>query len=180
MAFLRRFSDVSRKESSLPRATWSLRQLQLSPTATSIDGCIETSLITPQEVPTISDQELNSLARRCLIDIHEEEREELKHNLNNILHCTSLVCNIDRDDLTMKEEDLYDIPRGLGTESSCPLRQDSEMEQESRSNHSENKAKEVLDRLQTKGKMVKLATEDDKGQGEENWYFSLVTKGKDL
>ena len=158
-----------RNESSLPPPTWSLRQLQLSSSSTATTT-----------TPSISDQELNVLARRCLIDIKDEEREELKKNLNNILHCTSLVCTVEKDDtVILNEEDFYDVPRGLGSKSSCPVRRDNETNQKEKSELSEMKAKEVLDELKRQGKMVTNESHKDVDKWhKENWYFSLVTKEK--
>ena len=205
---------------SLPQATWSLRQLQLSnnnnPTTAPSNKCTNSTSNTSHTLeqsqssfaapalPTITNQELDSLAKRCLIDINEDdnEREQLKQNLNNILHCTSLVCNISQK-TNLTEQDLYDIPRGLGFDSSSPLRQDQEDSGSTTTNTSSSKrkkqelrsgtvlqdeceVKEVLHQLEQNGNMVPYVKEthheqgESKGEREHDWYFSLVTKdGKD-
>eukprot|EP00555_Chaetoceros_dichaeta_P008002 CAMPEP_0198267358 /NCGR_PEP_ID=MMETSP1447-20131203/32666_1 /TAXON_ID=420782 /ORGANISM="Chaetoceros dichaeta, Strain CCMP1751" /LENGTH=268 /DNA_ID=CAMNT_0043957911 /DNA_START=8 /DNA_END=814 /DNA_ORIENTATION=- len=91
-----------RKISQLPKATWSLAELNLSSTspAGSSDDDIRTHTITSysnskkMNRPPMSDVELDELAYRCLINVHilpSSDSERLKSDLDNIMRCVSIV-----------------------------------------------------------------------------------------
>mmetsp|Transcript_24822 Transcript_24822/g.36731 ORF Transcript_24822/g.36731 Transcript_24822/m.36731 type:complete len:166 (-) Transcript_24822:58-555(-) len=83
----------------IPASTWSLRDLKL----TASSGLV-------------SRQELDTLARRSLIDL-PEDTTDLQYHLSNMLHCVAQVNSVDISGES--EQDLYDNPRGM---TSAPTR----------------------------------------------------------
>ena len=152
-----------------PPPSWSVSELRLSTT----------------EDDKISNEELATLARRCLIDVRRlspERRDKLRVHVGGIMKCASVLldstnyldhvgdknnrdCN-PSDILT--DEKVYDAPRGL---SKIPIRND-------RGNNNEDgdwtindsdESKAIFQNKSVQSKMVKSDDNDDE------MFFSVVT-----
>ncbi len=158
----RRFSSGRSISSRIPPPTWSLRDLNLK----SIQG---------RQQPTIKDEELNTLAERCLLDVKnltQSERDELKIELGNMMRCISLVSeksagggSTGEDQLT--EEEMYDLSRGFIGKSTPVRGNEEELGAWSKSGSHESDV--ILNKL--KHKTVRI--ENDVGQ--EEVFFSIST-----
>ena len=130
-----------------PLPSWSVKELRL----TSTDG--------EEEDSKISNEELATLARRCLIDIRmltPERRDKLRTHIGGIMRCASVLLdsrnlddsNINNDnssiqndnrngssgsDKILTDEDIYDTPRGL---TKIPIRDDTKNDWMNYSNES--------------------------------------------
>ena len=150
-----------------PTPSWSVRDLRL----TSIDD---------DDDCEISEEELATLARRCLIDVRRlspERREKLRVHVAGIMRCASVLLEskalrVDgcenngregRGDLT--DEEMYDAPRGL---TKMPIRRerDGELDDWELSDSRESKA--IMRSESVRSKMVK--------SDDNEMYFSVVTK----
>jgi hypothetical protein len=114
-----------------PPPSWSIHELRLTSSSSSNSG------------DTISQEELATLARRCLIDIRylsPERREELREQVGGIMRCASVLLEsrhlnsrkdgrdvVDDDDVCqsngLTDEEVYDSPRGL---TKMPIRSENE------------------------------------------------------
>ena len=149
-----------------PPPSWSVSELRLSTT----------------EDDKISNEELATLARRCLIDVRRlspERRDKLRVHVGGIMKCASVLLdsrNLDHvgdknnrdcnpcDILT--DEKVYDAPRGL---SKIPIRNDRgnyNKDEWTRNDSDESKA--IFQNKSVQSKMVKL---DDNNE----MFFSVVT-----
>ncbi|KAL7439614.1 hypothetical protein ACHAXM_006781 [Skeletonema potamos] len=162
--------DAQPKPNSIqvpPLPSWSVSELRLS----SID-------ITKPE--KISEEELATLARRCLIDVRRlspERRDQLCVDIAGIMRCASVLLDskklgIDWDnnlagpDNSITDQEVYDNPRGLGR---TPLRRsnsDNDHGDEWQLNGS-RESKAIMNMNSVKSKMV---VDDDER------FFSVVTK----
>uniref|UniRef100_A0A7S1CZK4 Uncharacterized protein n=1 Tax=Cyclophora tenuis TaxID=216820 RepID=A0A7S1CZK4_CYCTE len=133
-----RHRSFSSAEIKLPLPTWSLGDLNLtSPTN------------------FVSDEELEKLGRRCLIDVNRiDGRDTLKRDLSNMMHCLEHVKNIDLPEMTPNE--IYDVPRGV---KACPPAAEATEAQR-------EEAKRVWENM--------LQPNTTRRGGHE--YFSVVTK----
>lgn len=150
-----------------PTPSWSVRDLRLA----SIDD---------DDDCEISEEELATLARRCLIDVRRlspERREKLRVHVAGIMRCASVLLEskalrVDgcenngregRGDLT--DEEMYDAPRGL---TKMPIRRerDGELDDWELSDSRESKA--IMRSESVRSKMVK--------SDDNEMYFSVVTK----
>lgn len=117
-----------------PLPSWSVKELRL------------TSSVDEEDNSKISNEELATLARRCLIDIRRltpERRDKLRVQCGGIMRCASVLLdsrnsdvndihtdnstihNINSsgsDDKILTDEDIYDTPRGL---TKLPIRDDT-------------------------------------------------------
>ncbi len=150
-----------------PPPSWSVTELRLSSTDDT----------NPDK---ISDEELATLARRCLIDVRRltpERRYQLRVDVAGIMRCASVLLDskqlsIDGDskntgsDNTLTDQEVYDDPRGLGR---MPLRRnnpDSHQKDDWQLNGSKE-SKAIMKMNSVKSKMV---VDNDEG------FFSVVTK----
>ena len=182
---VRSFSSSACSESSnrfIPEPTWSLKELALSPVNE------EDSDTQQHKTPLITDEELETLSRRCLIDtssMPEDERNELKRELENMMQCISMVTSYKpkESELThnqaLKEEMMYDVPRGFTSQRPCPMRNDEDLMNKkiiSRNHELEDEVTSVMDHLKSQGKLIKHNSATD--QNDEKWYFSTTTVSK--
>mmetsp|Transcript_24518 Transcript_24518/g.46988 ORF Transcript_24518/g.46988 Transcript_24518/m.46988 type:complete len:233 (-) Transcript_24518:316-1014(-) len=145
-----------------PPPSWSVRELRLAPTDDDNDK--------------ISDEELATLARRCLIDVRRlspERRDRLQLHVAGIMRCASVLLenkNLDDDggdvrgDLT--EEEIYDAPRGL---KKIPVREGNLEDGVNWKLNDSEESKAVMQSEGVSSKMVKSVA------GKEA-LFSVVTK----
>ena len=151
-----------------PPPSWSVSELRLSTT----------------EDDKISNEELGTLARRCLIDVRRlspERRDKLRVHVGGIMKCASVL--LDSTDLEhvddkndreynlsdiLTDEKVYDEPRGL---SKMPIRNDggSDKESDEWTRNDSDESKAIFQNKSVQSKMVK--SEDD---GDE-MFFSVVT-----
>mmetsp|Transcript_45226 Transcript_45226/g.96219 ORF Transcript_45226/g.96219 Transcript_45226/m.96219 type:complete len:248 (+) Transcript_45226:20-763(+) len=137
-----------------PPPTWSIHDLRLAPAG---------------DDEKISEEELATLARRCLIDVRRlspERRDRLRTHVAGIMRCASVLLESEiarAGDLT--DEEIYDAPRGL---LKVPVRRDSEDGGDWRLNDS-GESKAVMQSEAVSSKMVKSEDGDEK-------FFSVVTK----
>lgn len=182
-------SSRSRKSSNrfIPDPTWSLKELALSPVN---ENNSDTQQQQQHKAPLIiTDEELETLSRRCLIDtssMPEDERNELKRELENMMQCISMVTSYKpkESELTqnqaLKEEMMYDVPRGITSQRSCPMRNDEDLMNEnvgSKDHEQEDEVKSIVDHLKSLGKLIKHNAATD--QNDEKWYFSTTTVSKE-
>lgn len=161
-----------------PPPSWSVRDLRLSsPTDQDNDDDVSSS-------GKISEDELATLARRCLIDVRQlssERRDKLRIHVAGIMRCASVLLESNelsrvRNQLT--DEEVYDIPRGL---TKMPIREGGrvrrstvdddnidrdDLEQWTLYDSKESKA--VMQNDSVRSKMVQTA-------GGET-FFSVITK----
>ena len=154
-----------------PPPSWSVKELRL------------TSTVDEEDNSKISNEELATLARRCLIDIRRltpERRDKLRVHCGGIMRCASVLLdsrnsdiggnhnenstihNINSsgsDDKILTDEDVYDTPRGL---TKMPIRDDTKNDWKNDSNDS----KAIFQNKSVQSKMIK--TKD----GE---FFSVTT-----
>lgn len=150
-----------------PPPSWSVSELRLN----STDGT---------KPDKISEEELATLARRCLIDVRRlspARRDQLRVDIAGIMRCASVLLDskklgIDGDnnlagpDNTLTDQEVYDNPRGLGR---MPLRRsksDNDHGDEWQLNGSKE-SKAIMNMNSVKSKMVV-----DNNEG----FFSVVTK----
>jgi Asp-tRNA(Asn)/Glu-tRNA(Gln) amidotransferase C subunit len=124
----------------IPAPTWSLKDLNL------------TALTEP-----VSEEELQTLAKRALIDVSRiEDTQGLRQDLANMMHYLEQVKSIDLPDMTAEE--IYDAPRNL---TAAPVRTSTDDDKQLK-----DEAAEVLEQL-LREKGTKYGAHD---------YFSVVTK----
>ncbi|KAL3796523.1 hypothetical protein ACHAW5_004425 [Stephanodiscus triporus] len=150
-----------------PTPSWSVRDLRLTSIDDDDDDC------------KVSEEELATLARRCLIDVRRlspERRDELRVHVAGIMRCASVLLRsktlrVDegdngldgRDDLT--DEEVYDAPRGL-TKMPIRIERDGEMGDWALNDSGESKA--IIRGEGVRSKMVK--------SDDNEMFFSVVTK----
>jgi len=199
--------------SKLPPPTWSLHELTLLENRENEESVLRRGETKLPSSESITEEELNLLSRRCLIDITslcDHERNKLKIELQNIMRCVTLVTSFEsptkntipsyNDDNELKEEMMYDIPRGFSsTTRSCPVRLDDvdvhlcDDENKAEADACPNEgamegSTHILEKLKQTGKLVQSSTvslqtkfkkEDDKRTGvqetDDAWYFSVIT-----
>lgn len=134
----------------VPRPTWSLDELNLTSS--------------PNDATITTDEELDALAQRCLLDVKnipESERHRLKVELSKIMKCLALVCEV-----SAEQESGTALPHSGG---SCPVRDEpSERNAWKRGGRGEE-ARGILDVLAADGKLVRV----ENGRGEEEEFFSI-------
>lgn len=146
-----------------PTPSWSVRDLRL----TSIDD---------DDDCEISEEELATLARRCLIDVRRlspERRGKLRVHVAGIMRCASVlleskalrvdVCENNGRDLT--DEEMYDAPRGL---TKMPIRRERDGEVDDWELSDSRESKAIMRSESVRSKMVK--------SDDNEMYFSVVTK----
>jgi hypothetical protein len=175
--------------SKIPPPTWSLKDLSLTKSDTSTSN---NSNNKHGEEKIISDGELQTLSERCLIDIStmgEDEHNNLKVELGNIMRCISLVTSFDPPNIHKlenqeeKEEMMYDVPRGFSSSRSCPLRNDDGNGANAwRDEGVMEEATYILDHLKEEGKMVQSKLVEKPGDSEHSsnqYYFAVTTEKND-
>ncbi|KAL7468792.1 hypothetical protein ACHAXS_009025 [Conticribra weissflogii] len=142
-----------------PPTSWSVRDLRL--TSSTADG-------TPQ---TISEEELDTLARRCLIDVRRlssGRRDRLRKDIAGIMRCASVLLDAtslhNHENNKMTDVDIYDAPRGLGK---LPIRRDDD------GNGDDWVRDSGESRAVMKGESVKRKLIEKDG----DLFFSVMTKG---
>eukprot|EP00986_Skeletonema_menzelii_P007874 scaffold3131_cov187-Skeletonema_menzelii.AAC.9 len=150
-----------------PPPSWSVSELRLNSTDDT----------NPEK---ISDEELATLARRCLIDVRRltpERRDQLRVDIAGIMRCASVLLDskklgIDGDnsdaspDSSLTDQEIYDDPRGLGR---MPLRRhnlDNDKRDEWRS-HGCKESKAIMKMNSVKSKMV---------VDNDECFFTVATK----
>ena len=155
---IRRGTQILRRRySKVPKPTWSINELNLQ---------------SKSDRPTITDDELDVLAHRCLIDVKnlsDEKRMKLKLELGNIMRCISLVCESNLPERS--EEEKYDLPRGFDSKS-CFLR-DEEEELRAWKNRVQGESEWLLKKLDHKTVQIESET------GSVKTYFSIITENGD-
>ena len=151
-----------------PPPSWSVSELRLSSTDDT-------------KPDKISEEELATLARRCLIDVRRlspDRRDQLRVDIAGIMRCASVMLDskklgIDGDnnvdaslDNTLTDQEVYDDPRGLGR---MPLRRNS-LETEQRDEWKLNGSRESKAIMKMNSIKSKMVVDNDEG------YFSVVTK----
>jgi len=153
------YESASRKISSrIPLSTWSLRDLNLKSQKSS------------QQQKIIEDEELDTLAQRCLLDVQNlsnDQRNELKLELGNMMRCISLVCETSATRTLADEEEMYDLPRGF-CERSTPVRGEEEELGAWREGGS-RESEALLKKLRHKTVQIKNDV------GKEEVFFSIIT-----
>ena len=149
-----------------PPPSWSVSELRL----------ISTDDTNPDK---ISNEELATLARRCLIDVRRlspERRDQLRVDIAGIMRCASVLLDskklgIDGDttdassDSSLTDQEIYDDPRGLGR---MPLRRhDLDNERDEWQSNGSKESKAIMKMNSVKSKMV---VDNDES------FFSVVTK----
>eukprot|EP00984_Skeletonema_dohrnii_P033306 scaffold29417_cov72-Skeletonema_dohrnii-CCMP3373.AAC.2 len=151
-----------------PPPSWSVSELRLSSTDDT-------------KPDKISEEELATLARRCLIDVRRlspDRRDQLRVDIAGIMRCASAMLDskklgIDGDnndasfDNTLTDQEVYDDPRGLGR---MPLRRNNSLETEQRDEWKLNGSKESKAIMKMNCVKSKMVVDNDEG------YFSVVTK----
>ena len=155
-----------------PPPSWSIHELRLASSDNSDDD------------DKISEEELATLARRCLIDVRQlspERREELRKHVGGIMRCASVLLEskdlntsmtdgcIDDDNnrsksMRLTDEEVYDAPRGL---TKMPIRRVNENDDPWRM-YDSKESNAVMQSQSVRSKMMK----SDNG----DMYFSVVTK----
>ena len=158
-----------------PPPSWSISELRLLSTGDTVDK--------------LSPQELDTLARRCLIDVRRlspERREQLRIDVAGVMRCASVLLDVNNatdmmgSDCEKKEEklsdvDVYDAPRGLGK---MPIRRDAPAADCSGSKGSMKFANDIVweeageSRAVLNSESVQSKLVKDGGDK----YFSVVTK----
>eukprot|EP00985_Skeletonema_marinoi_P006195 scaffold2690_cov168-Skeletonema_marinoi.AAC.1 len=150
-----------------PPPSWSVSELRLSSTDDT-------------KPDKISEEELATLARRCLIDVRRlspDRRDQLRVDIAGIMRCASVMLDskklgIDGDnndaslDNTLTDQEVYDDPRGLGR---MPLRRNS-LDNEQRDEWKLNGSQESKAIMKMNSVKAKMVVDNDEG------YFSVVTK----
>ncbi|KAL7485581.1 hypothetical protein ACHAW6_011172 [Cyclotella cf. meneghiniana] len=104
-----------------PPPSWSVEELRLTASAISSGDEAKTE--------QISEEELATLARRCLIDVRRlspDRRSQLRTDIAGIMRCASVLLDSklhsegDSSD-TLSDTDIYDAPRG---QTRIPIRRD--------------------------------------------------------
>jgi len=145
-----------------PPPSWSVKELRL------------TSTVGEEDNSKISNEELATLARRCLIDIRRltpERREKLRTHVGGIMRCASVLLdsrNLDVNDIhtdnssiqndnrncssgsdkILTDEDIYDTPRGL---TKIPIRDDTKNDWK----NDYNESKAIFQKESVQSKMIK-------------------------
>ena len=149
-----------------PEPSWSVNELRLT---------------SNNEDDKISEQELATLARRCLIDIRRlspERREKLQIHVGGIMRCASVLLDSRHLDIEnnnnqdedggddLSDEEVYDAPRGL---KKIPIRRESDVDGEDDwSLRGSGESQAVMQSKSVLSKMIK----SDGGES----FFSVVTK----
>ncbi len=182
------FSSRSKSSSNgiIPEPTWSLKELALSPKNNKRGS----------KKQLITDDELEILSKRCLIDISnmkDKEREELRTELENMMQCISMVTSYQpkkSSSLTqnreLKEALMYDVPRGLNSKQSFPTRNDNK-DKDALSWRDEgpmDEMKSILDHLKSEGKLIQHDPESEitgkeNNSGDDKWYFATTAISKE-
>jgi hypothetical protein len=137
-----------------PPPSWSISELRL------ISG--------NDDADQLSEEELSTLARRCLIDVRRlspERREQLRKDVAGIMRCASVLLDVkDMDDelKDLSDVDIYDAPRGL---TKIPIRRDDYKESSDWDEAGESRA--VMQSESVNARLVDV-------KGEK--FFSVVTK----
>lgn len=138
------------------------------------------------EPPLITDGELEKLSKRCLIslsDMSDEDRYELKVELENMMQCISLVTSYKppEDSTLMQSQELmeelmYDKPRGFTSQQSFPMRNDNKEKDAIhwRDGGPMEETNSILDHLKSEGKMVQSNNGGTDEKSEEKWFFSTA------
>jgi predicted Fe-S protein YdhL (DUF1289 family) len=144
----------------IPKPTWSIDDLDLT--------------FQKEKPIVISDEELNHLAQKAVLNISSlspSEKDDLKLQLSKIMKCISLVTqmnhdsfDMDTDDPTLNEKNMYDLPRGFGSAEFCTPVRDEEEELTAWREYSKKQSHSIMNQLE-KNKMVER-------KGEK--YFQLV------
>ena len=155
----RSHTTSSSSSSFIPDPTWSLQELELS----------------KQHAP-ISDAELQTLAKRALLDLTSLDgptattttREQLRQDLGNMMHMIEQVQCFDFDETVqdatfLGEAALYDTPRGV---VAAPLRRDD--------NSEENKA--IADQTEEAQRVWEHFLQPQTTKVGAHNYFSIETK----
>ena len=195
----------------VPASTWSLQDLNLSqdpdPSCTQkgTDQDAHTNLNTNANVATdpasvnahmnvnvngmIRDEELNTLAQRCLLDVQtlsHEDRHDLKVELSKMMRCISLIGDVSSSSSfgNNSAEEMYDIPRGFDSNRPTPVR--SEAEELGAWNGRRNgtsvsgsdgcggkkEAEQLMKKLGQRHKTIQVKND----AGEEDTFFSVVSR----
>ena len=139
-----------------PTPSWSVRDLRL----TSIDD---------DDDCKISEEELATLARRCLIDVRRlspERRDKLRVHVAGIMRCASVL--LESKALRVEgceNEEMYDAPRGL---TKMPIRRERDAELDDWELSDSRESKKIMRSESVRSKMVK--------SDDNEMYFSVVTK----
>mmetsp|Transcript_22628 Transcript_22628/g.47686 ORF Transcript_22628/g.47686 Transcript_22628/m.47686 type:complete len:234 (+) Transcript_22628:39-740(+) len=155
-----------------PPPSWSVRELRLTSSSDDDDD-------------KISNEELATLARRCLIDVRRlspERRDKLRVHVAGIMRCASVLLdarNLDvegsdangrggreeeeGDGPQLTDEQIYDAPRGL---KKIPIRIETEDDWKL---HDAGESKAVM---QSEGVTSKM----EKEENGEQMFFSVITK----
>jgi len=192
-----------RRITSLPKATWSISELKLktppppstitssNENNTSVSSFSENSIGINDLHSRITDEELDKLAYRCLINVYnlappsappstnQYLLNRLKTDLQNIMRCVSILTNDTSDSKnnasdkthatsneTLNEDEDWekDILGDLNESGGCPVRSRAqEMEGWNDDCLEKKEAKDILDRLK-ESKMVQKRME---GKGED-------------
>ena len=160
-----------------PPPSWSVGELRLSSTDDDDDK--------------ISEEELATLARRCLIDVRRlspERRDRLRTHVSGIMRCASVLLdanNLDIDDGNnslngddgmqqgnkLTDAEVYDAPRGL---KKMPVRREntSEENEDEWTLRDSGESKAVMHSESVQSKMIDPKPWLDDGEK----FFSVVTK----
>lgn len=149
-----------------PPPSWSVNELRL----------------TSNKDDKISNEELATLARRCLIDVRRlspERRDELRVHVAGIVRCASVLLdsrNLDMNDdvgadgNNLSDEDVYDVPRSL---TKTPIRRDGNLEKDEQVDCWAYDSTESKAVMQSEGVQSKMVQSDD---GSDEKFFSVITK----
>lgn len=134
----------------------------------------------------MNDEELETLANRCLIDLQHMtvgEKDQLRIEVGNIMKCISLVSEPSSNTLretaagrlgtknSCTEEEMYDLPRGF-MELNCPVRNETAESQAWEVNGIREEAEYIFSSLTNKTTKV----QNESGQYET--FFAIQAPPK--
>ena len=182
----------------VPASTWSLQDLNLSqdPDPSCTQKGTDQDATDPASVNVnvnvngmIRDEELNTLAQRCLLDVQtlsHEDRHDLKVELSKMMRCISLIGDVSSSSSfgNNSDEEMYDIPRGFDSNRPTPVR--SEAEELGAWNGRRNgtsvsgsggcggkkEAEQLMKKLGQRHKTIQVKND----AGEEDTFFSVVSR----
>lgn len=143
-ALRRLFRYQTTRTYKIPSPTWSLKDLNLT-----------------ASTEPVSEEELQKLAKRALIDVSSGDTQTLRQDLANMMHYLEQVKSVELPEMT--PEEIYDAPRNL---TAAPVRKAAA----ATTSNDDAEAAQVLEQL-----LRQKATTVGAHQ-----YFAVVTKKEEV
>ena len=169
------------KISFIPPPSWSIKDLRLSDTKLDND---ERKNDHADDI--VSKSTLDVIARRSYIDLDQlplDHRMRLEKDLRGIMRCISVLVDEenemakDLNDLSLTDEDIYDLPRGLNDLTNTALNDSFDPLQTNDKDAEIHDPKYVTDTLQHKLTKATIKSNDEE-EDQEGLFFTVATGNK--